>query len=106
MEVDVESLRRSVARGARPLRVTTHAQVEAFKGGLVLSDLHHVFEHRRVIEQYEEGRVLVYGQAVTARMPVHIVVQDAPDEVVIVTAYVPDRSEWIGYARRRKRRAR
>jgi hypothetical protein len=101
---DIQGLRRSVLEGERPLRVTTHAQVEAFKEGLQLPDLRHVFETGTVIEEYEEERALLYGWAVSVRLPVHLVIEAAPEEVVLITAYVPDSSQWIGYSRRRRRR--
>jgi hypothetical protein len=104
MTFDIEGLRRSIADGERPLRVTTHAQVEAFKEGLQLADLRHVFETGKVIEEYEGGRALVYGWPRTVGLPVHVVIEAAPEEVVLVTAYVPDESEWIGYSRRRRRK--
>ena len=104
VSVDIEGLRRSVAEGERPLRITTHAQVEAFKEGLQLADLRHVFEIGAVIEEYGRERALLYGWAVTVHLPVHLVIEEAPEEVVLITAYIPDRSEWIGYSRRRKRR--
>jgi hypothetical protein len=104
MTLDIEGLRRSVAEGERPLRVTTHAQVEAFKEGLQLADLRHIFETGAVVEEYEGGRALLYGWAVTAHLPVHVAIEAALEEVVLITAYVPDSSEWIGYSRRRRRR--
>jgi hypothetical protein len=103
---DVEGLRRSVAEDERPLRITTHAQVEAFNEGLQLTDLRHVFETGSVIEEYDGARALLYGWAVTVHIPVHLVVEVAPEEVVLITAYVPDDSEWIGYSRRRRRKGR
>jgi len=100
--VDIEALRHAVARGDRPLRVTTHAQVEAFKDGLALTDLRHVFEEGRIIEEYDGDRALLFGWAVSAHLPVHVVIEAGPDEVVIVTAYVPDDALWIGYTERRR----
>ena len=38
------------------------------------------------------------------RMTIHAQVEAAQEEVVLVTAYVPDESEWIGYSRRRRRK--
>lgn len=106
MPVEIESLRRSVAEGTRLFRVTTHAQVEAFKDGLKLADLHHVFETGQVIEQHERDRALLFGWAQSAKLPVHLVVEAAAGEVALVTAYVPDSAEWIGYTRRRRKRKR
>lgn len=50
---DIDQLRRDVSKGVRPLQITTHAQVEAFKDGLLLSDLRLVFETGEVIELYQ-----------------------------------------------------
>jgi hypothetical protein len=66
--VDIEKLRRSISDGTLLLRITTHAQVEAFKDGLSLADLRHVFENGRAIEEYEH-RVLLYGRAVILTFP-------------------------------------
>jgi hypothetical protein len=106
MTFDIQGLRHSVANGERPLRLTTHAHVEAFKEGLQLADLRRVFETGKVIEEYEGGRALVYGWAQTVYLPIHLVIEAAPEEIVLVTAYVPDDSEWIGYSRRRRRKGR
>ena len=106
MAFDLEGLRRSVAEGERPLRVTTHGQVEAIKEGLELADLRRVFESGTVIEEHEDDRVLLYGWASSVRLPVHLVVEASSNEVVFITAYVPDDAEWIGYTRRRRRRKR
>ena len=103
---DTEGIRRLLAAGERPLRITTHAQVEALKEGLQLDDLRHVLETGKLIEEYEGDRGLLYGWAVTIRLPIHLVVEVAEDEVVVITAYVPDPSDWIGYTRRRRREKR
>lgn len=42
---NLESLRSDIQRGSRKLRITTHAQMEAFKDGLLLVDLRYVFEN-------------------------------------------------------------
>jgi len=43
-QFDLEKLRTDVANGLRPLRITSHTQVEAFKDGLALADLCYTFE--------------------------------------------------------------
>lgn len=43
-QFDLEKLRTDVANGLRPLRITSHTQVEAFKDGLALADLRYTFE--------------------------------------------------------------
>lgn len=100
---DIDQLRADVASGKRPLRITTHAQVEAFKDGLMLANLKHTFEHGEVIEIYpDDDRGLLFANPPEINIPVHIVVEDAPDEGVIVTAYIPDKSQWIADKYRRK----
>jgi len=103
--LDIERLRSQVANDEKPLRITTHAQVEAAKDGLLLADLRFVFEKGRAIEEYpEERRMLLYADTPTDGIPAHIVVEDAEAEGVIVTAYVPDPDIWIANVRRRRKR--
>ena len=100
---DIEQLRRDVALGTRPLRITTHAQIEAFKDGLLLADLRHTFENGEIIEIYpEENRGLLHAKAPEFNIPVHIVVEDTLAEGVIITAYVPDKRLWTADKRRKK----
>ena len=103
--MDIERLRSQVASGEKPLRITTHAQVEAAKDGLLLVDLRFVFEKGRIIEEYpEERRMLLYADIPTDGVPAHIVVEDTETEGVVVTAYVPDPAIWIANVRRRRKR--
>ena len=100
---DIHRLRSDVLAGVRPLRITTHAQTEAFKDGVLLADLRHVFEHGEVIETYpDDARGLLYAQLLDPVMPIHIVVEETPDEGVIITAYIPDKRRWIRDRKRRK----
>ena len=103
----METLRRALAHGEKRLRITTHAQVEGFKDGLTLEDLRLVLETGRVIESYpERNRLLVFGQSAAAALPVYIVVEEGDNEVVVVSSYVPDPNEWVGYVKRRRKRIR
>ena len=100
---DIHRLRSDVLAGVRPLRITTHAQTEAFKDGVLLADLRHVFEHGEVIETYpDDVRGLLYAQLLDPVMPIHIVVEETSDEGVIITAYIPDKRRWIRDRKRRK----
>lgn len=102
-DFNIERLRADVKSGRRPLRITSHAQIEAFKDGLLLADLRFVFAQGEVIEIYEnESRGLLYAILNDIDMPAHIVVEDSRTEGVIVTAYVPDPRKWIGDRRRRR----
>ena len=102
---NIDKLRKDVASGKRALRITTHAQIEAFKDGLLLKHLRHVFEQGEVIEIYpDDNRGLLYDEIAEYSLPVHIVVEDTPEEGAVVTAYVPDKGKWIADKRRRTRR--
>lgn len=102
---DIDKLRADVASGKRPLRITSHAQIEAFKDGLILADLRYVFEYGKVIEIYpDDDRGLLHSILPEHNLPVHIVVEDTPKEGVIVTAYIPDKSQWIANIRRQRRK--
>ena len=100
---DIHRLRSDVLTGIRSLRITTHAQTEAFKDGLLLADLRYVFEQGVVIETYPtDARGLLYAQLFDTAVPVHIIVEEMPDEGVIITAYIPDKRRWIRDRKRRK----
>lgn len=102
---NIDKLRKDVASGKRVLRITTHAQIEAFKDGLLLKHLRDVFDQGEVIELYpDDNRGLLYAEIVEYDLPVHIVVEDTPEEGVVVTAYVPDKGKWIADKRRRTQR--
>lgn len=95
-QLNIEQLRKDISSGARLLRITSHAQVEAFKDGLALVDLRFTFENGEIIEQYpDENRGLLFADVPEIEMPVHIVIEDTPDEGVIITAYIPDKRLWI-----------
>lgn len=103
--MDLTRLREAVRSGETRLRITTHAQVEAAKGGLLLRDLQAVFFAGYVIDTSEvRERVLLSGRAVSAELPVHLVVEDTEEEGVIVTAYIPDPWIWESNWKRRRRR--
>ena len=102
---DIEQLRLDILTGKRSLRITTHAQVEAFEDGSLLSHLRYTLEKGEVIESYpEDNRGLLYADVPTIALPVHIVVESTPDEGVIITAYIPDKRMWALNKRRRIRK--
>ncbi len=98
-----KQLRNDVIAGKHSLRITSHAQVEAFKDGLFLSDLRYTFEQGEVIEIYpDDHRGLLYTKLPKRDLPIHIVVEDTLDAGVVVTAYLPDKRKWIADKQRRK----
>lgn len=102
---DIDKLRQDVISGERSLRITSHAQIEAFKDGLLLKQLRYIFEQGEVIEVYpDDNRGLLYAKLPEYDLPVHIVIEDTSEEGVVITAYIPDKSKWIANKRRRKQR--
>lgn len=100
---NIELLRSDIQKGRRKLRITTHAQMEAFKDGLLLVDLRYVFEYGKVIELYpDDNRGLLYAIIPEHDTPAHVVIEDTQDEGVIITAYVPDRRKWTTNKHRRR----
>lgn len=103
MEIKLQMLRTDVRTGKRPLRITSHAQIEAAKDGILLADLKHVFENGLLIESYpEDNRMLLYEKTVMTDVPVHIIIEDTAVAGIIVTAYVPDKSKWLANVKRRR----
>lgn len=99
--MDLAAVRAQVESGNKPLRTTTHAQVEGFKDGLTLADLKKTLTGTIIEEYPSEGRALVLGAPIGEAWAVHIVIEDSTQEVVIVTAYIPDERLWIAGRRRR-----
>lgn len=65
----------------------------------------------QIIEQYpERRRALIYGQATLesrTRVHLHIVCeQNYPDQIEVVTAYIPDKLKWENPPLKRRRRSR
>jgi hypothetical protein len=104
--MDIEVIRRVVQE--RGYRLTAHASIEAMKDGISPADIRYTIFHGRVIEEYPEREYpgietcLIYAMLPT-RIPVHIVVDLVVEEsVVVVTAYVPDRVQWIASQMRKQ----
>ena len=91
----------------RYLRVSLHALREAYKEGLRGKDILHAIFRGRVIECYpDRDRVLVAGRTPRENVTLHVVC-DYTDarEIVAVTVYIPNRTEWAGNLIRRRRHA-
>lgn len=85
------------------LRVSRHAMREAYKEGLQGKDIIYAIFKGKVIEHYPwRRRVLIAGPVTTADVPLHVVC-DYTDarEIVAVTVYIPDRTQWVGSQNRR-----
>lgn len=82
-------------------RLTTHASIEAMKDSISPADIRYAIFHGKIIEHYPEREYpgietcLIYAMLPT-KVPIHIVVDLVVEQsVVVVTAYVPDRDQWI-----------
>ncbi len=102
--MNIGELRRLKSDGTRVLRITSHGKIESRKDGLTEDDLEHAFWNGEVIEDYG-FRALLLDFTVSDALPIHIVVEDAPgrQEIVIVSAYVPDASIWEKDCKTRRR---
>ena len=105
---DIEIIRQLVLE--KGYRITGHASVEAVKDGISPADIRYAIFNGQIVEEYPERGLpgiktyLIYA-TLTANIPVHIVVDIILEQsVVVVTAYVPDRKQWIASQRRRPRK--
>ena len=99
----VEQIRERVKFGR--WSISTHATVESAKDGLSPVDIKEILLTGKIIESYpERERHLIYGILPnTNDLPVHVVVDYSDNEqVVAVTAYIPDEREWIAFQKRRR----
>ncbi|MBN1954028.1 MAG: DUF4258 domain-containing protein [Anaerolineae bacterium] len=78
------------------LRISFHALLEAYKEGLRGKDILHALFHGEIIERYpNRARILVLGPTIRAGIPIHVVCDyENQDEIVAVTAYIPNRPQW------------
>jgi len=92
--VELEAIQDLVRQ--RKLRITAHAFSEASKDGVRARDIVQALLQGKLVEHYpDRKRMLISGQMITANLPLHVVCDysDA-NEIVVVTVYIPDRSEW------------
>lgn len=106
--MDIEAIRRIVVE--RSFRVSGHASLEAEKDGISPSDVEYILLHGEIIEEYPEREYdfietyLIYGE-LPSTIPVHVVIDVIRMySVVVVTAYIPDRRQWIASQKRRRRK--
>jgi hypothetical protein len=87
----------------RKLRVSRHALREVYKEGLHGRDILYVVFKGQVIERYpSRDRVLIQGPIARSDLLLHVVCDyNDAREIVAVTAYIPNRSEWAADAVRR-----
>ena len=81
----------------------THALTEAKKDGVTPEDAVHAILTGEVIEEYfDRQRVLVFAM-LPQKIPLHVVCDYSQvDVLLIVTVYIPDDRQWVGFRVRRK----
>lgn len=104
--IDLARLREDLAKGRAGIWLTGHADVEMRKDGITATGVERtVLEGERIEDYPDRDRCLLLGFTQADRVPIHVCIecQGGGSEVIVVTAYVPQKSEWIEYRRRRKR---
>ena len=103
--MDINRVRRLLAQERVTLRFTDHAIIEARKDGLTVEDLEDNITNGELIEDYGV-RALLLNFTKDDGLPCHVVLEYVPgsEEVVGVTAYVPDVEEWESNWKKRKRK--
>jgi Domain of unknown function (DUF4258) len=105
--MNLKRVRQLLAQGKVELRFADHAVIEARKDGLVGEDLESAATKGEALEDYG-SRALLLSFTKEDRLPCHVVLEYVPgtQEVVIVTAYIPDAKEWEPDWKRRRRKKR
>ncbi|MBN1487241.1 MAG: DUF4258 domain-containing protein [Anaerolineae bacterium] len=88
------------------MRVSDHALREAHKEGLRAKDILYAVFNGQIIEQYTyRDRVLILGPIRGFNtLPLHVVCDySSPDEIVIITVYIPNRIQWTEKPVRRRK---
>lgn len=90
------------------IRITEHAEEEAFNDGLLFEEIYFSVMHGEVIEEYTEDRpypsCLVMGKNFVGN-PIHSVWAYNPEShwAVLITVYRPDPKRWIDWKVRVKK---
>jgi hypothetical protein len=103
----IEAIRQNVRAGRYQIKL--HAVQHALKEGFGEQEIVDAILSGRIIEEYpERQRTLICGLLTIEQdtgIYMHVVCeQNYPDQVEIVTAYIPDAREWENPPFRRRRR--
>lgn len=105
--MDIKTIQQLVA--ANKYQIKLHAVQHALKEGFDEQEMIKAILNGRIIEEYpNRQRVLICGQAAVTNITLYLHVvceQNYSDQVEIVTAYIPDESEWEKPPFRRKRKS-
>ncbi len=99
--MDIETIRKKI--NSDEFSITDHAIIEAFKDGVTVDDILYCIHNGKVIEDYPERKRSLIFCMLSFDIPLHVVVDYSwEEEVDIVTAYIPDSSNWIKFQVRKK----
>jgi hypothetical protein len=103
--MDIRKLRGLLVREKIALRFTAHALTEGRKDGLTAEDMEDTIVRGNLIEDYGT-RALLLHSTTDDKLPCHVVLEYSPAfrEAVVVTAYIPDATEWEPNWKKRKRK--
>lgn len=95
--MDIEIIRQLIRAGR--YQVKLHAVQHALQEGFDESDIRNAVLNGEIIEQYpERRRALICGQFTpfpAMMMYLHVICEQRyPDQVTIVTAYIPNTRDW------------
>ena len=89
--------------------ITTHAFTEARKDGIDPYDIERILKNGEILEDYPGRRRCFIGGTTESKMPLHVVcdyydfLKDRRQDVVVVTAYIPDTRKWLKDKKRKER---
>jgi hypothetical protein len=106
-KIDIHLLRSLFDQGR--FAVSSHTVPHRRKEGFSIADIRNAVLKGRIIEEYpERERCLVWGRVVTpdgGTLDLHVVCEVlSPEWAYVVTAYVPNLTEWDSPPLRRKKR--
>lgn len=99
--MEIEGFRVKIGMGEH--RFSDHSVKRMIKRSITRSEVEEAILSGEIIEEYPDDKYspscLIYGRTKSGR---HLHVQlSLPPAVVVITAYDPDKSEWIDYKVRR-----
>lgn len=100
--MDVSTIRAKIL--AKQYLIYDHAMTEASKDGLSVADIVYVALNGEIIESYSERKRCLLFATVPGGLRAHVLIDYRFKELQIVTAYIPDRREWIDNHIRKPRR--
>ena len=106
--MNIETIRQLIQ--TKRYQIKLHAVQHALKEGFGEQDMIEAILAGQIIESYpDRNRVLISGRTTIEGISLylHIVCeQNYPDQIELITAYIPDEQEWENppFTRRRKRK--